>query len=767
MSVANVLTSTDSGFESGLGDWLPGGVTQIAASSTQAHTGTQSMKLTCLSNGPSTAVLSVLQPVFPGVIINPSAYFYSGNNGGQTVGNFKLVWYANDKATIVGTTSPVQGTPLTTNTWTQATLVGTPAPANAFWVQLQVVVGNNTTVNTTFVDDVALGWGNYATNMCANPSFEIDLTGWSGTRGDETLTQIDTINFTGQPFITNLSTGAVLAFTHTLFGNCCLQVNTPGTQLQEGVYGPATWMPATTTGSMSCNIFGQSGTLAVSAVNQNTGAILSTQVVTLNGSTWTNVTLTGLTFIAGTNYYIQIVTYGPAQDLSFVVDGVMYQPEAPTQYVDGGQFQCYWTGTSEESASYQPYQFGIVATCMFTISGTANVINTAQVFPITNTPVLEFFITFGPPPPQGVTLTVVSPQAAMSDFGIWQGGALGNDLDPAMAYSTWNTQDIANGVLGYTRPYMTVAPSLDLINSTGGYTWKRTAYLALGWQWATTANGTTQILTDVQTELLPINAFNALTPRNYQPARQLQTIVKPDRLNYLTNPSFESGTTNWSQVGSGQTLAISNNVPVIPELPFPVGAQSLATTVTTSSGAGVQITINYLIPGRTYMASAWVQPDGNVMGDLTGSCGTGSGTMTGSLAIGFGNGQYGGGPYGGITLPTVPLPPAWQQIFFSFQATSDTHVLSFAPVNIVAAVFPYTWYLDSVLVEDGDILNQYFDGNFGVDALWLDGGTQNLCQSFYYNQLEFARHIIVDSLANNTPLGITYATPLYATMPTQ
>jgi hypothetical protein len=764
MSVANLLTAYDPSFETtGVANWLPGNSqTQLAQSTTEAHTGTHSMGVTATANGSTISIFQTLIPVLPGVLISPSIYAWATSLN-QYV-QFNLVWYYSDKATIVGNTAS-PSLPLTQNAWTQATFPGMQAPSTAYWVQLQVLIGGNIGGNTTYLDDVALGWGNYATNMCANPGFETDLTGWSAARGYEALTQINNIAFTGLQFAQNLPIPG--QFTNTLFGNSALQVATPGTKQNEGVIGPSTWMPVTATGSMSCNIFGETGTLAVQCVDQITGSIISQQVVTLNGSGWVNAQVSNLTFVSGHAYYIEILTWGPAQDLTFVVDAVMYQPEAPTPYVDGDQYGCFWTGTVEESSSYKPYQFGISEKCSFTISGVANVINPNQIFPVLGTPVLEFYISGGPPPPQGVMLSVLSPGAAMTDFGIWQGGALGNDLDPAMAYSTWNNMDVMSGAVGYNRPYMAVTPPLDQFTSTGGYNWKRAAYMALGFQWINQANGTSQIMTDAQTEWLPINGFNAITPRAFQSPRQLQIIVKPDRLNYVTNPSFETSTANWSQIGSGQTLAISSNVPTIPNSPFPPGVQSMSVTVTNSSGGGVQITINYLIPGRTYMASCWILPDGTSMGDVSGSCGTGSGTITGSMETGYGAGGYGSGPYGGVTPNTTPLTKTWQQLYFSFEATADSHVLQLAPINVTSPVYPYTWDLDAVLVEDGDILNSYFDGNFGEDALWLATGTQNLCQSFYYNQLEFARHIVTDSLNNNTPFGISYASPLYATMPTQ
>jgi hypothetical protein len=141
--------------------------------------------------------------------------------------------------------------------------------------------------------------------------------------------------------------------------------------------------------------------------------------------------------------------------------------------------------------------------------------------------------------------------------------------------------------------------------------------------------------------------------------------------------------------------------------------------------------------------------------------------VKGAAATGYGTGGYGAGPYNGEYLETTVLTPTWQKIYFTFVATSDTHTLQIEPELVSPPVYPFTYFVDAVLIEDGDILYPYFDGNSGTDALWLAGGTPNLCQSFYYNQLEYARHVVIDSLNNNTPLGISYATPLYATMPTQ
>jgi hypothetical protein len=82
-----------------------------------------------------------------------------------------------------------------------------------------------------------------------------------------------------------------------------------------------------------------------------------------------------------------------------------------------------------------------------------------------------------------------------------------------------------------------------------------------------------------------------------------------------------------------------------------------------------------------------------------------------------------------------------------------------------------TWHLTfsgtptKILVEEGTLLGDYFDGNSGPDYLWEQGGTPGSTRSYYYPDRELRHSVLVRTLAENVALGITVEDPVYAVLP--
>jgi hypothetical protein len=213
-----------------------------------------------------------------------------------------------------------------------------------------------------------------------------------------------------------------------------------------------------------------------------------------------------------------------------------------------------------------------------------------------------------------------------------------------------------------------------------------------------------------------------------------------------------------------------------------VGAfQSCLVTLNSAADVGIQLSVPLLIPGQEYMASCYVMPNSAGLTDLLASCGGGSADV-GSLinsTDSYGNEPYGTGPYGGINASNTGLTTgAWTRVSFPFVAAADTETFIIAGDVQTPTAFPQSFFITAVLIESGDILMPYFDGNSGPDACWeTTGGTTNpvsnggttpgTSRSYYYNQLRFGQGVVTTTLQSNTPLGISYATPLYATPPLQ
>ena len=226
--------------------------------------------------------------------------------------------------------------------------------------------------------------------------------------------------------------------------------------------------------------------------------------------------------------------------------------------------------------------------------------------------------------------------------------------------------------------------------------------------------------------------------------------------------------TIWSGVNNATVTTISPFTPqVVTSL---AGTQSMKVALSANTGSGVQCSVPYLIPGETYMASAYVQP-GTQLADILISVGSANGDVNSSIAdaVGYGAGTYGGGSYGGIPATNVALPTGyWTRIAVQFVAASDTVALQITAVPVTSVSYPVNFWVDGALLEIGDILNPYFDGNSGTaDYMWEAGGVANLTRSYYYQRYEFGQHVVANTLLAQTPFGINAAAPLYATVPTQ
>jgi hypothetical protein len=169
------------------------------------------------------------------------------------------------------------------------------------------------------------------------------------------------------------------------------------------------------------------------------------------------------------------------------------------------------------------------------------------------------------------------------------------------------------------------------------------------------------------------------------------------RVNYVTNPSFEVDTTNWSGFGSA-TLARTTGE-------FNTGSASLS--VTNSSGSGAQFgnsgTMIPLVAGAgTYYLSAYVKlASGNASAtyflralqyEAQDSVSTVAAATLGSQAL-----EYTGN---------------WVRLsgFFTKNSGANFLIIRVATGSTTAGEI---FYVDSVMLEKSDTLKSYFDGGSG------------------------------------------------------
>lgn len=575
----------------------------------------------------------------------------------------------------------------------------------------------------------------YTTNLCQNPSFQAGLLGYSSL----------------------LSSTISLDSSSRLFGAAnSLLVSTSGVTSGEGCITASALI--TTTGVCSVSLYVQgTGTISVSA-NINPGGILAGTIPVMLTPNWQRIVLNDISVSTGQILYMTVYT-DVVQETSFRISGIQIEPSSPSHpYCDGDQPGCQWL-TGPPGISVQPYQFTAIATgSSISVGNLVHALDISKIF--SSFPVGGVSKSAGK---YKVHSYVVNPVAAVDDFSISKLG----DLDPARSYVGINNAQSNSGTgTTYNRIFSTFYAPLDYPVSNGSLLWPRAAFASVGFQFLNVPASGTQRIADVQTELLPVTTSS---PGNYALPRQINTIVKPNRLNFCTNPSVETSTANWSAIASA-SLARDTSV-FLPDITIfdDVQTSSLSSmniTINTAND-GASISVSNLIVGLQYICSAYVQA-GQGINNITIGCGSGSGTATqaGITNQGFGQGVYGGGTYGGIVITNTDLTTGiWYRPSFVFTATSSTHTFS---VNIVAGndiVYPTHIWIDAVLIELGTSLQPYFDGNFGKNYFWE--GTANLSRSYFYDQFAVKQQAVANVLSKQIPLGISFSTPRYKVPYTQ
>jgi len=169
------------------------------------------------------------------------------------------------------------------------------------------------------------------------------------------------------------------------------------------------------------------------------------------------------------------------------------------------------------------------------------------------------------------------------------------------------------------------------------------------------------------------------------------------RVNYITNPSFEVGTTGWLSV-AGATLARTTGE-------FNTGSASLS--VTNSSGSAAQFgdtgTMVPLVAGEgVYYLSAYVKlANGNTSANyflrvLQYENQDSAGTVAAA----------------NIGIQSLSYTGNWVRLSSSFTKSGSAN---FAIIRVVtgSTVAGEIFYVDSVMLEKSTTLNSYFDGSSG------------------------------------------------------
>jgi hypothetical protein len=572
----------------------------------------------------------------------------------------------------------------------------------------------------------------FTNNFCRNPSFQIGLDGYSSL----------------------LETNISLDKSNVLYGQYSCFVSTPGHAAGEGIICAGGVIPSASLCSLSLYIAGV-GDVVVSAVSNPGGTVISSIPVKCN-QPWQRVKIEGISATPGVTLFIIVTTSSPTA-CGFWISGIQVEdsPECHN-YCDGDQDGCEWLEGFHGGHSVCHFQNPVVAV--------SNAVAHSNLVPI----LIQgegFFVTADTESTSFSDLVQVGapgPVGAMSDFAIAQL----TDPDPAHTYNSWNNGGSTAGTGGaYNRIWSTFYPPADMLVSNGEFLFKRAAYMGVGFQFSSVPNNGTVNIARVQAEVLPVTtAYSQPSPTAFDNPRAIHSIIKPNRLNYCPNPSIEVSTSGWTATGSAAvakdgTTSVGDIIEYDDNL-LTAGTASLKITVNANSD-GAQINVPFLIPGDTYIASAYVQA-GPGLANITMTTGSSSSSVQESGGTGYGIGTYNAGPYGGITTSTDLNTSTWFRVSCIFTASSDTETLTFAADSGTDVAYPTHMWVDAILVEVGEIVNFYFDGSFGVNYSWETNGTAGLTRSYYYDQQAVKTQAVINVLNNHTPLGITYDTPQYA-----
>jgi hypothetical protein len=314
--------------------------------------------------------------------------------------------------------------------------------------------------------------------------------------------------------------------------------------------------------------------------------------------------------------------------------------------------------------------------------------------------------------------------ASLTDFAFFPA----TESDPAMAIAVNDNNGTVSAGVGqnWTRHFMT------LYAPTDSAAWKRAAYAAVGLVYKAMPTATVQHIDDAQWEIAPV--ANTV-PAAFSPARSLDVWVRPTRLNHVTNPSFEVDLTDWTTVGATITRIATD------------AAQGIACMAVTSFGTGETVThiVKTLTPGHTYTASVYIRSiDGKDVAMQVNGARNGTGFEASKL-----------------TWMSAPLGdganPSWRRLWVSFVA--DTTIANLQITSLGATSIR----VDGALIEEGNGLKQYFDGDSGLpDYVWETGGAVGKSRSYYYQDKLNRHYALGKTLRENVQLGLVVGDPVYA-----
>ena len=223
---------------------------------------------------------------------------------------------------------------------------------------------------------------------------------------------------------------------------------------------------------------------------------------------------------------------------------------------------------------------------------------------------------------------------------------------------------------------------------------------------------------------------------NYVEPRGVVVNLLPSKYNYLSNPSFETETSDVPNSWTDTNLTV---IQVPSSLNLAPGSDSMA-VVTTDSGSGSYLgtfQTSYtgsLLTSKTYTFSIYAK---SVIDTQDISVVITDGTKT--------------------STNTVTLTENWQRLSVSINCAVVPTTLT---VKVTSTTRSKDFYLDSAQLEDGSVATDYFDGDRTYDgAAW--SGTHQESPSVYYPNKELRLAHLMDSITEYLPISTPYYVTFY------
>ncbi|MFI0265657.1 hypothetical protein [Streptomyces luteogriseus] len=258
------------------------------------------------------------------------------------------------------------------------------------------------------------------------------------------------------------------------------------------------------------------------------------------------------------------------------------------------------------------------------------------------------------------------------------------------------------------------------------------------------------------------------TPTSYKSPKKLTIDVKAKRVNYLNNPGFDVDMRGWGAFGTGNApFPASVDTAVgrqkAGSLRFSVAGNIASTAMGVSGRIGVgtlrawstnSVGGGGLKPSTKYMVSAYVK----------------LGQKCPPVTLGFLSTHT---VLSGVTStrdaennPAL-VESGWVRLWALIRTAEGDDGVVYANLgvntaDVTAGGVPISFWVDDALVEDGDQLLPYFDGNSpGSDYLW--SGTPGYSSSHYYPEFRAnayrLRDIVQAQVPHGTQIDIRYARP--------